>query len=106
MASLTSLGIDNVSVVNHCATRLRLTLNDESKVNQDKIKSVSGVMGIVSRGKEIQIIIGTDVGNVYAEFIKLGDFKKAEKVNKEGGKVNEEGKKKLLCWENRIILTK
>lgn len=82
-------GINNVAVVNHCATRLRLTLNDESKVNQDKIKSVSGVMGIVSRGKEIQIVIGTDVGNVYAEFIKLGDFKK-------GGKVNEEGKKNIF----------
>ncbi|MGG7213192.1 PTS transporter subunit EIIC [Clostridium nigeriense] len=82
-------GIDNVAVVNHCATRLRLTLNDETKISEENIKSISGVMGIVSRGKEIQIVIGTDVGNVYNQFIKLGNFKK-------GGKVNEDGKKNIL----------
>lgn len=70
----------NIAVVNHCATRLRLTLNDESKFNEQKVKSIKGVMGTVTRGKEVQIIIGTDVGNVYNEFIKLGDFKKQSKT--------------------------
>lgn len=82
-------GVENIAVVNHCATRLRLTLNDQSKLSEEKLKSTPGVMGIVSRGKEIQIVIGTDVGNVYNEFIKLGNFKK-------GGKVNEGEKKNVF----------
>lgn len=82
-------GVENIAVVNHCETRLRLTLNDENKISEEKLKNISGVMGIVSRGKEIQIVIGTDVGNVYSAFIKLGNFKK-------GGKVNEEGKKNIF----------
>lgn len=82
-------GIGNIAVVNHCATRLRLTLNEKSKLNENKLKSIKGVMGLVTRGTEIQVVIGTDVGNVYGEFIKLGNFKK-------GGKVDEEGKKNIF----------
>lgn len=81
--------VENIAVVNHCATRLRLTLNDESKLNESKIKSTPGVLGLVTREKEIQVIIGTDVGNVYNEFVKLGDFKK-------GGAIKEEGKKNVF----------
>lgn len=82
-------GVENIGVVNHCATRLRLTLNDDSKINKEVIKNIPGVMGVVSRGQEIQVVIGTDVGNVYTEFVKLGNFKK-------GGKVDETGKKNIL----------
>jgi beta-glucoside PTS system EIICBA component len=79
-------GIENISGVNHCATRLRLTVNDKDKVKQDELKKIAGVLGVVARGDEFQLVIGTDVGNVYTEFVKLGNFKK-------GGKVDEEGKK-------------
>jgi PTS system beta-glucosides-specific IIC component len=81
--------VENIAVVNHCATRLRLTLNDNSKIDENKIKSIKGVMGLVTRGKEIQVVIGTEVGNVYNEFVKLGDFKK-------GGKVEADGKKNIF----------
>jgi len=73
--------VENISVVNHCATRLRLTINDYSKVEVEGIKKINGVMGIVTRGNELQIVIGTDVGNVYNEFVKLGDFKKGGKLD-------------------------
>lgn len=81
--------VKNIAGVNHCATRLRLTLNDNSKIDENKIKSIKGVMGLVTRGKEIQVVIGTEVGNVYNEFVKLGDFKK-------GGKVEVDGKKNIF----------
>lgn len=80
-------GEDNISVVNHCATRLRLTLNDAEKVDCEAVKKIPGVMGLVKRDDEVQVIIGTDVGKVYSEFIKLGKFKKT-------GKVDDNGKKK------------
>lgn len=75
-------GKDNIAVVNHCATRLRLTLNKPSLANEEQLKSIPGIMGVVKREKEIQLIIGTEVGNVYNEFIKYGNFN-------EGGKINE-----------------
>jgi len=75
-------GMNNIQVVNHCATRLRLTLKEPSLVNEAKLKSISGIMGVVKRDKEIQLIIGTDVGNVYSEFINFGNFT-------EGGKIDE-----------------
>ncbi len=80
-------GESNISVVNHCATRLRLTLNDADKVDDASVKKIPGVMGLIKRDDEIQIVIGTEVGKVYNEFIRLGKFKKS-------GKVDENGKKK------------
>lgn len=82
-------GVSNVGVVNHCATRLRLTLNNSQAVNEEELKSIPGVIGLVAKGKEFQLVIGTDVGNVYNSFIKLGDFKK-------GGKVDENGKSNIF----------
>jgi beta-glucoside PTS system EIICBA component len=81
-------GIDNVGGVNHCATRLRLTVNNIEKVDIESLKKTPGVLGVVNRGNELQLVIGTDVGNLYQEFIKLGNFKK-------GGKVNENGTKSI-----------
>jgi PTS system beta-glucosides-specific IIC component len=79
-------GEDNIAVVNHCATRLRLTLNKPSKETEERIKKVPGVMGLVVRGGEYQAVIGTDVTNVYNEFVKLGTFKKGGTVNEDGSK--------------------
>ena len=67
-------GEENVSFVTHCATRLRLTIKDENKVNEDEIKQLQGVLGLVKNKNEYQVIIGTSVGTLYLEFIKLGDF--------------------------------
>lgn len=80
-------GEENISVVNHCATRLRLTLNHAESVDDSAVKKIPGVMGVVKRDNELQVIIGTDVGKVYSAFIKLGKFKKT-------GKVDDNGKKK------------
>ncbi|WP_440896701.1 PTS transporter subunit EIIC [Amphibacillus sp. Q70] len=75
-------GQDNISIVNHCATRLRLTLHDPERVNVEALETIPEVMGVVTRGKEIQLIIGTEVSTVYHEFITYGEFV-------EGGKKNE-----------------
>ncbi|WP_368900970.1 PTS transporter subunit EIIC [Oceanobacillus oncorhynchi] len=64
-------GSDNVVSITHCATRLRPTLKDRTLVETKKIESLDGVTGIVDRDSGIQIIIGTHVGDVYKEFIKL-----------------------------------
>ncbi|PKX56439.1 PTS beta-glucoside transporter subunit EIIBCA [Lactiplantibacillus pentosus] len=64
-------GKENVTNINHCATRLRLQVADDNKINDEAISKLSGVAGTVMHGNQYQIVIGTDVANVYNEFIKL-----------------------------------
>ncbi len=72
---------ENVTVVNHCATRLRLTITNKNNVSESQLKMIEGVLGTVFRGNELQIIIGTDVGNVYNAFQSLGSFQSTGKIN-------------------------
>ena len=53
-------GKDNISDVDCCATRLRITVFDASKVNEDVLKA-TGAAGVVFKGKGVQIIYGPKV---------------------------------------------
>lgn len=57
-------GKNNISHMEHCSTRLRFTLKDDSKANIDKLELIDGVMG-VRKNVQTQIIIGNDVVEVY-----------------------------------------
>ena len=74
-------GQENVSNLTHCATRLRFNLRDLSKTNTEAIKKIKGVMGVVDKGAQYQVIIGSDVSSVYKEILKLGDFKNSNSQN-------------------------
>ena len=74
-------GQENVSNLTHCATRLRFNLKDLSKANTEAIKKIKGVMGVVDKGAQYQVIIGSDVSSVYKEILKLGDFKNSNSQN-------------------------
>ncbi|NRG31610.1 beta-glucoside-specific PTS transporter subunit IIABC [Niallia circulans] len=67
-------GIENVSNLVHCATRLRFILNDESKANKKNILDINGVLSVQSSGGEFQIIIGPHVGDVFQEIVSAGKF--------------------------------
>ncbi len=67
-------GKENVISLVHCMTRLRFTLKDESIVDDEAVKKTKGVMGVMKKAGQYQIIIGNDVGNVFEELNKLGDF--------------------------------
>ncbi|WP_238860219.1 beta-glucoside-specific PTS transporter subunit IIABC [Clostridium sp. YIM B02569] len=67
-------GVNNVSSVIHCMTRLRFTLKDESIVNDEQVKKIKGVMGVMKKGGQYQIIIGNEVSKCYKEVLKLGNF--------------------------------
>lgn len=72
-------GKENVKTATHCATRLRLVLNDESKVDKEKVEAVEKVAGSVFAGGQYQVIIGLAVPDVHAEFVKLLDGETATK---------------------------
>ena len=67
-----ALGGDaNVTSIDNCTTRLRLTVNDTSIVDQAKIKA-TGVPGVkVIDSKNIQVIVGTEVQFVADEMNKI-----------------------------------
>lgn len=72
-AILTAIGgKDNVSAAAHCATRLRLVLHDEEKIDQASLDSLEVVKGTFSTGGQFQIIIGAGtVNEVFKPFFNL-----------------------------------
>lgn len=60
-------GEENIQSLTHCATRLRFNLKDDSKPQESTLKHTPGIMGVVNKGGQYQVIIGSDVGNVYNE---------------------------------------
>lgn len=60
-------GVDNLVDIDCCATRLRLTLVDSSKVDQGILKS-TGASGVVVKGAGIQVIYGPSVTIVKSNF--------------------------------------
>ncbi|WP_413282922.1 sucrose-specific PTS transporter subunit IIBC [Vibrio sp. MA40-2] len=65
-------GKENIQALAHCATRLRLALNDESLVDEKTIDSLDGVKGQFKVAGQYQIIFGSGIVNqVHAELAKL-----------------------------------
>jgi PTS system beta-glucosides-specific IIC component len=54
-------GNENIVQMTHCATRLRFQVKDRGRVDTDKLKKVSGVLAVVDKGGQIQVVIGPDV---------------------------------------------
>lgn len=76
-------GEKNVSNLTHCATRLRFNLKDSTKANTEAIKALNGVMGVVDKGGQYQVIIGNDVNNVYKEIMKISNLEGKENSSEE-----------------------
>src|SRR5699024_4888340 len=64
-------GKDNVTSLDYCTTRLRLTLEDPSVMNENRIKSAGAVGVMRPGGKNVQVIVGTEVQFVADEMRKL-----------------------------------
>ena len=66
-------GRDNVKSVAHCATRLRVMVNDESKIDKAKTEEIEKVQGAFFNSGQYQIIFGTGtVNKIYDEVVALG----------------------------------
>lgn len=67
-------GIANIRSCEHCATRLRLIVNDKSKINEKAIEAIDGVKGQFFGAAQYQIILGTGfVNKVHAEVIAMNE---------------------------------
>lgn len=75
-------GPENVDTHTHCMTRLRFTLKDDSKAQTEALKALKGVQGVIEKGGMYQVVIGTDVEQLYNEVAPLlGNAKATEVVN-------------------------
>ena len=66
-------GVENVNSVAHCATRLRVMVKDEAKVDKDAVENIEKVQGVFFNSGQYQIIFGTGtVNKIYDEVVALG----------------------------------
>jgi PTS system sucrose-specific IIC component len=73
-------GASNVISAAHCATRLRLVIADNSKVDKAAVDDIVGAKGNFEASGQLQIIFGTGtVNKVYEEFISQGGITAASK---------------------------
>lgn len=73
-------GRQNLVSAAHCATRLRLVIVDNAKIDMKKLENVDGVKGVFSNNGQLQLIIGTGtVNKVYDAFLKVSGMTAATK---------------------------
>ena len=73
-------GGSNVVSAAHCATRLRLVIADNSKINKKALEETDGVKGLFESNGQLQLIIGTGtVNKVYDEFLSVTGASTASK---------------------------
>ena len=68
-------GKDNVVSIAHCVTRLRFTLKDEAKANDEVLKNMDGVVTVMKAGGQYQVVIGNHVPDVYKDVCAVAGIK-------------------------------
>lgn len=99
-------GYQNISSITHCSTRLRLFINSKGKVNQDRIKSLDGVLGTVYSNDELQIILGKNLIPIYNETVKSYEGKQGSVPDDDvivSESEPEKPKNKLSAVFNKVI---
>lgn len=82
-------GKDNVNRVYHCQTRLRFTLADEEKADIKALEELDGVRKVMISSGVFQIVIGTDVADVFEELEPLvGEMKETKDQEQKKGVVD------------------
>ena len=78
-------GPENVRSLTHCATRLRFELADASKVDQNALEHMKGVLGAVPQsGDRFQVVIGGGVATVYENIMHLPEMANAGAASASG----------------------
>ncbi|MET9565190.1 beta-glucoside-specific PTS transporter subunit IIABC [Streptomyces tauricus] len=67
-------GESNVRSLERCATRLRFTLADPTRADTAQVESLPGVIAVVDKGGQYQVVIGNRVGDVYTAIGRLSDI--------------------------------
>ncbi|ETT31347.1 PTS system, beta-glucosides-specific IIA component [Paenibacillus sp. FSL R5-192] len=79
-------GEENIDQVTHCMTRLRFNLNDNNQADRTTLKNTPGVMGVTENGGQFQVIIGSEVSEVYKALVNNMSMKPNAESAPKGGK--------------------
>lgn len=74
-------GESNINSLTHCATRLRFNLKDFTKANEEELKKISGILGVVNKGGQLQIVIGNEVSSAYKSIMGKVNIKDVKNDN-------------------------
>lgn len=83
-------GASNIKKVWHCATRLRFNVKDNNKVNQKELEKLKGIIQVVYGHEQWQLVIGTQVADVYDQLINMKEIKDSKNLIKEKEAKNKE----------------
>lgn len=72
-------GNENIASVSHCLTRLRFVLNDTEKADSKQIETIGMVKGCFTNAGQFQVVIGTEVDEVYKILLQLTGKSEASK---------------------------
>ena len=89
-------GVENLNQVEHCATRLRLHYNSKKLVNEEALKGIEDVLGIVNKAGQVQIIIGPNVNEAYNDFLDVSGWKEGQ--NSAAASAEEEPEEKSVMY--------
>lgn len=84
-------GMENVETVNHCMTRVRMSVVDRDKVNKEELQNIPGVMGVVD-DEQLQVIIGPGKVNKVAKAMVAQAGVNLGEAIPHGGKANLDAK--------------
>ena len=91
-------GKENIISAAHCATRLRLAIADNSKMDIKALEEVEGVKGAYDSNGQIQLIIGTGtVNKVYDEFLAVTGLSAASKADVKAAVASQ------MPWWKRLL---
>ena len=96
-------GKDNIKKIFNCMTRMRSEIKDSSKVNEEKLKNIDGVLGLVKEGNSYQVVLGPGKAKKVTD--EAINYFKLSKDNKD--KDWEENKKNIRADQknNRVKST-
>ena len=93
-------GGSNVISAAHCATRLRLVIADNGKLDKKALEDVEGVKGMFESNGQLQLIIGTGtVNKVYDEFLAVTGVSAATKADVKAAAASK------MPWWKKILKT-
>lgn len=72
-------GKENIASVTHCLTRLRFVLNEPAKADSKQLEALSMVKGCFTNAGQLQVVIGTEVDQVYKLLLQLSGQSEASK---------------------------
>ncbi|MCT4704728.1 PTS N-acetylmuramic acid transporter subunit IIBC [Enterobacteriaceae bacterium H16N7] len=97
----------NIQTCGHCMTRLRLALHNDQLIEQDKLKALDGVLGVINSDDQLQIILGPGKAQTAAEMMNsmLANGEAAASAPKDAdvGSVASDTKQKMKAKQTSVV---